>query len=411
MFYAVRNRLKYLQTNLGGHGKWRLAFYCHDTEMEEEDLSLAWHRMAYAKLVKLSNLLKNVEHIDGRLTCIDDSSIINDAHHIRHMQTFNSLVRTLIGASSIQNFMKESSSCVKPVNSFFSKQSGRRAMKVDSLTKICNFLGISAQQRKNIRLTVCPQVTQHHIWRGAIEEVLKDVRCEMDNLDFYSPALQMAKQVIVSCLQFLEDASSLQESEAPAWMRPAPLNKVQKLDPPRKWGEVLEMFVHLSRCMGKEERLICDISKVEAMKEGLYQMKDIVIERNILCKDARRQDSLVQKKLTKSLGHSSNCLFTLLMFYLYGTVRDVDVEVCGGVCGGNGKFYLQMGKILTSDDERMVTTGVRQLYRALGLFRYVWETTSMDGVLKLQGHLWSVGVRERSFVYRGCNFYVHDIRL
>ena len=53
------------------------------------------------------------------------------------------------------------------------------------------------------------------------------------------------------------------------------------------------------------------------MKAGLYQIRDVVIERDIAFKELCRQDCLVQRKLSKSLGHSSRCLYTLLLFYFY----------------------------------------------------------------------------------------------
>lgn len=394
------NRLNYLRTNIACHGQWKLAYHFHDREFDEDVASQEWYRVAYAKLVKLSYVLKNVVHIDGKLISVDDNSIINDVYIINQMQSFNSLACALIRAPCLQNALKKSSTSVQP-----------RPMTLDCLTKICNFLGISAQHRKNIRLTVCSQVTQHHIWRGALEEILKDLKREVDTISFNSTAFQMARQIMVSCLKFLEDTANLQESKAPAWMRLPLLKKVKKLETLRKWEEVLEMFVHLSQCLGQEERMLCDIAKIDVMKEGLFQIKDIVIERDISFKEARRHDSLVQKKLTKSLGHSSKCLFTLLLYYLYGTVRDIEVEVCGAICGGGGKFYLQIGKFLTSDDEKMVRNGVKQLYRALGVFKFVWETASMNGTMNLQGHLWSVGANERTLTYRGNTIFVHNIIL
>ncbi|GAV62529.1 hypothetical protein CFOL_v3_06052 [Cephalotus follicularis] len=90
--------------------------------------------------------------------------------------------------------------------------------------------------------------------------------------------------------------------------------------------------------------------------------------------------------------------------------HDVKVDLRGGPCGGESKFSLCMGKILTSCEERMVGRGVNQLDRALGLFKFVWETTGMKGVLDLQGHLWCVGVKDWMLTYRGNVFFVHGIR-
>ncbi|KAB2619125.1 hypothetical protein D8674_014994 [Pyrus ussuriensis x Pyrus communis] len=89
-------------------------------------------------------------------------------------------------------------------------------------------------------------------------------------------------------------------------------------------------------------------SKLEVMKEGLSQVKDVLTPRSIGHKEVRHQESLVQKKLTKTLGHSSQCLFTVLFFYLYGHVRDIEVDVCGGVyrCGSENDLCLCMGRIV-----------------------------------------------------------------
>ncbi|KAM1424712.1 hypothetical protein ACFX1X_017404 [Malus domestica] len=80
-----------------------------------------------------------------------------------------------------------------------------------------------------------------------------------------------------------------------------------------------------------ERELPVSVAKLEVMKEGLSQVKDVLTPRSIGHKEVRHQESLVQKKLTKTLGHSSQCLVTLLFFYLYGHVRDIEVDVSGGV--------------------------------------------------------------------------------
>lgn len=119
----------------------------------------------------------------------------------------------------------------------------------------------------------------------------------------------------------------------------------------------------------------------------------------------------MHKKLTKTLGHSSRCVFTLLLYYLYENIWDIDVEVCGGLYAiGNGdKFHLCMGKILTSDEHNMLQSGVKQLSRALGLFKFVWETARMKGDLEVQGHLWCIGAKNKSFTYRNNMFLLHSI--
>jgi hypothetical protein len=98
------------------------------------------------------------------------------------------------------------------------------------------------------------------------------------------------------------------------------------------------MFANLARNLedGDDPRRVAHARKVEAIKEGLYQICDVVIERDVEFKEARRQDCLVQYRLSKSLGHS-RCLYTLLLFHLYCNVRDIDgnvrdIEVHVGKC-------------------------------------------------------------------------------
>ncbi|XP_010916907.1 uncharacterized protein [Elaeis guineensis] len=400
------------QRRAGHYGHLSMAFYHHAEELDQDSVPLEWYKIAYAKLIRLSHILKNVEQIDGRLTHRIGSSIITDDRIISYMKTFNSLARAFIGSSSMQCAYEKG---IAPADrsilamGFYEPKKGDPMM-LNSLTRVCDFLNISAQQRKSIRLTVCPQVTQHHIWRGALEQVLKDLKYEMNSFRCHSPTFQMGEQIVSSCIKFCADAAYISNSISPSWMRPAPLNKVEKPLPSRRWEEVLEMFVHLTECLRQEERLRQHVLKLEAMKEGLYQIKDILVERDISYKEARREDCLIQKKLTKSLGHSSKCLFTLLLYYLYGTVRDIEIDVSGGLYETDGRFYLSMGKIVTSCDELMVWNGVKQLNRALGVFKFVWETAGMKGMLDLQGHLWCMGAEEKILTYRGNVFYVHGIR-
>ena len=89
------------------------------------------------------------------------------------------------------------------------------------------------------------------------------------------------------------------------------------------------------------------------------------------------------------------------------------MDLCGSIygSGSENRFTLCMGKILTSNEEKMVWSGVKQLDRALGLFKFVWETAGMKGILELQGHLWCVGPEERLITYRGNSFFIHGISL
>jgi hypothetical protein len=309
-----------------------------------------------------------------------------------------------------------------------------RATSLSSLTQVCDVLGVSAQRRKAVRLTVCPQVTQHHVWRGALEEVLRDLQADVSSLDRPSPATQMAEQIALACARFLSTTgdASPSSSSPPSWMRPAPFKKPAGPPPPpaRKWQEVLDMFADLARNLedGDDPQLAAHARKVEAMKEGLYQIRDVVIERDVEFKEARRQDCLVQYRLSKSLGHSSRCLYTLLLFYLYGTVGDIGVHVGKCIYGKGGRnVAVHAAKFLTEGDELAVRTGIKQLSRALGIFRFVWEAANSDngkevavkkkngedtkGLLELQGHLWGFGVEEKELTYRGIVFSVHKIQI
>ncbi|XP_052210204.1 uncharacterized protein LOC127813322 [Diospyros lotus] len=376
----------------------------------EEPLHSELYETAFPKLTKLAHLLRNVDLIDGSFVNINDQSVAVDDYLQQSMHTFKSLGRIFLGSPMARQRLK-SREGVPP--HCFGKPSERESMTLDSLTKVSNFLNISAQQRKAVRLAICPQVTQHQIWTGALEEILAGLRSEIEVLNRYSPTkgTRMGQQIVASCLKFLDAANSF-DPESTSWMRLAP-TKVGDSPASHKWGDVLEMFNDLINCLRSEKELLFHFPKLEVMKEGLLQIKDVLIDKNIGYKETRRQGSLVQKKLTKTLGHSSRCLFTLLMYYLHGSVRDIQVEVCGGMyeSGGKDKFCLCMGKILITNEEKMVRSGMKQLDRALGLFKFVWETAGVKASLELQGHLWCVGAEEKSLSYRGNRFFIHAISL
>lgn len=319
-----------------------------------------------------------------------------------------------------------------------------RPTSLSSLTCVCDVLGVSAQRRKSVRLTVCPQVTQHHVWRGALDAVLRDLQADVAaSIDPPSPSSQMAEQIAAACTQFLSATGDDSLSSSPSWMRPAPFKKPSAPPPPaKKWQEVLDMFTDLAKSLkdADDPLLTAHTGKVEAMKEGLYHIRDVVVERDVVgFKEARRQDCLVQYRLSKGLGHSSRCLFTLLLFYLYGTVRDIDIHidkciVSSGGKGGRNVLAVHAAMFLTDGDELAVRAGVKQLSRALGVFRFVWEAAHNDsgdgasdnskevtvkkkktedtkGLLELQGHLWGFGVEEKELTYRGDVFHVHQIQM
>lgn len=393
-----------------GSQRLNVLFYHHLEETDDELCSSKWYERTYPELVKLTHILKNVDQSNGRLMNVDDNSIVKDESINSDMQKFKSLARAFIGSPSVQQALKRTSSSAESIPSAcFGKPDERELLVLNSLTKVCDFLNVSAQQRKSVRLTICPQITQHHIWKGALEMLLTDLKSEMGALKDHPTWVQMGEQIISSCLQFLADTMDSSNDESSSWMRLAPTRKPDSL-PSLKWGDVLEMFDDLIKCLRFEKRLLYYVSKLEVMREGLYQIKEVLVDRDIGYKEVRHQQRLVQKKLSKNLGLSSKCLFTLLLYYLYENFADVEVEVCGGVYGKSGSFCLCIGKVLTSDDEKMVWRGVKQLDSALRLFKFVWQTAGMKGLLKLEGHIWCVGAEERMLTHGGKAFFVHEIR-
>lgn len=393
-----------------------LSHHCTEYSHEEEHLPSEWYQKAFHKLSKLSHLLKDFDFIDGRLVNIRDNSRVFDKKLEEKMHTFKSLGRVFIGCPALQEAMKKNILAIFPdtesrLLTCFSKPSEREPIIVNSLTKVSNIFNMSAQQRKLVRITICPQVTQHKIWIGALQEILYGLRSEIDFLMDYCPSkeIRISQQIVVSCLKSLEAAISY-DPESSSWMRLTP-TKVVDSDASHKWEDILEMFNDLVNCLSDENELVLHVTKLEIMKEGLYQIRDFLLDKNIGYKETRYQESLVQKKLTKTLGHSSRCLFTLLLYYLYGSVRDIEIEIGGGVypiTGGN-QFCLCVGKFIASDEENLVLGAVKQLDRALGLFKFIWETAKLQGDLKLQGHLWCIGAQNRSVTYRGNTFLLHGI--
>ncbi|KAL1827824.1 hypothetical protein DCAR_0207033 [Daucus carota subsp. sativus] len=394
----------------------RCLYHSLKGQPQVENLPAKWFEKEFPMLLKLTHLLKDLDLVDGKLVNINDNVAVFDENLLGRMHDFKSLVRTYIGYSATQLSLKKdlmSTELESEPQLLFSKASERQPMIVNSLTKVCNFLDISAQRRKEVRLSIVPQVTQHQIWAGAIEETLKALKSDMDVLNprVVSKADNIGQQIVVTCLKFLDAATSY-DPEATSWMRPAPAKVVS---PPasQKWEDILEMFNDLITCLRNEKELGFHLVKLEVMKEGLSQIKDVLIDRNIGYRETRYQESLVSKKLSKTLGHSSPCLFTLLLYYLYGSVKDIEVELCGGInCNeGGNKFCLYMGKILILDERKMVSSGVKQLDRVLGLFKLVWETSGMKESLEVQGHLWCVGAETRSLTYKGNMYFVHGIGL
>ncbi|GLU10270.1 hypothetical protein SLE2022_270890 [Rubroshorea leprosula] len=402
--------VNYREIRCSGVLRLNFMLYHCTGESQEEFLPYQWYEKMFPKLTRLTHLLKDVDSIDGRLVNVEDDSIIIDDRVQQRMYMLKSLARVFIGSPSVQQMLKEKAS----VSGCFSKPNEREPMIVGSLTKVSDCLNVTAQQRKSVRLTICPQVTQHRIWTGALEEVLNGLKTEIDLLNHLSPSkgTKMGQQIVLSCLKFLAESAVPNGSDSTSWMQLAPA-KVVDSPPSPKWEDVLEMFNDLINCLQNEKGLLYHLTKIEIMKEGLSQIRYVLLDNSIGYKEARLQESLIGKKLSKTLGYSSRCLFTLLLYYLYGHIRDIEVDLCGGIYGDGteNRFTLCMGRIVTSYEEEMIWNGVKQLDRALGLFRFVWETAGMKGSLVLQGHLWCVGAGERSFTYRGSEFFLHGIIL
>lgn len=395
-----------------------MLYHCSDVS-HQEPIPCEWYDHAFPKIIKLSHSLRNVDWVDGRLVNASNDSIASDDQIEHRLQTFKSMARVFIGSPSVQQVVHKNVMAFSSVSAnctpfaCFSAPSEREPMVVNSLTRVSNFLNISAQQRKLVRHMVCPQVTQQRIWTAALEEILNGLKIELDSLTCRRPSkgTEMGLQIVSSCLKFLADTAISSNHDSTSWMRLVPA-KVVESSASHKWEDVLEMFNDLIDCLKSEKELCFLLAKLEVMKEGLSQIKDVLIDKSIGYKEARHQESLVQKKLSKTLGHSSKCLFTLLLYYLFGHVRDIEVDICGGIYSiGEDKFCLCMGRILPTEEEKLVWSGVRQLDRALRLFKFVWETAGMKAVLEAQGHLWCVGAEARMLTYRENMYFLHGISL
>ncbi|KAH6826342.1 hypothetical protein C2S53_017691 [Perilla frutescens var. hirtella] len=411
---------KYFCTRSNGMVAARLNY--HSTVEEDQIQNQEWRETAFSKMKKWSQSLKELDLIGGRLVNINDHSRIFDEKLEKKMQAFKSTAKAFILLPSMQETMRKNlmdSSVDQRCKELehFCKPHERDVLTVSSLTKVADILSISAQPRKVVRKKIGPQVTQHKIWTGALVEILNGLKSEIDQFlaqKRLSKEVRLSQQIAVGFLKFLESVMS-HDPETSSWMRLTPTKGADSAtgSPSPKWEEALEMCHDLVNCLSDETEFALHASKLDVMKEGLYQLRDVLIDKSIGYKENRHQEHLVQKRLTKTLGHSSKCLFTLLMYYLYGTAADVEVEVRGGVhvVGGGRKTCLYTGKILTVDEEEVVHDGVKQLDAAMGIFKFVWETAGMKGDLELQGHLWCVGAHNRSFTYRGNVYILHAINL
>ncbi|GMH19044.1 hypothetical protein Nepgr_020885 [Nepenthes gracilis] len=423
VYIRLPNRLrgfKYVVRTMPNVASCLNAALYHSSELSHgKILPVKWYQEVFPRLQKLSHFLKNVDLVDGRLINLEDNSTIRDERIWHRIHNFKTLARAFLGAPSVQEELRRNMKASMADRKYtpplcFTKSSEREPIVINSLKHVCNILNISAQQRKVVRAMICPHVTQHKLWTAALEEILKGLKLEMDSMSHSCPTkgTSMAQQIVSSCLSFIDETAYFHDQDSSSWMRPKPV-KVVDSPSSHKWEEVLEMFNDLINCLRGAEELLFHVSKLDVMREGLTLIKDVVVNRNHCFKEVRHQESLVQKKLVKALGLSSLCLFTLLQYYLYGTVRDMAVEVSGGLyeVGKEEARLFCMGKVVASDEERMISNGVKELDRKLGLFKFVWETAGMKGSLELQGHIWCVGAMHRTLTYKGKLFFVHGISL
>ncbi|EPS70277.1 hypothetical protein M569_04480, partial [Genlisea aurea] len=387
------------------------------SDVEETIPPAEWREMAFRKLKKWSHQVKEFDLIDGRLVRIADSSRVFDAMMEKKLHAFKSVSRVFIGLPSmketIRSSLRSSSADPKCIElEYFGKHHQREALTVNSLAKVAQIFGMSAQQRSVVRKTICRQVTQNKIWNGALVEILNGLKSEIVIASIHSSKkFNLAQQIIISYLTFLKSSISY-DAESSSWMRLTPTRAEDSTASP-KWEDALEMCIDLLNCLSDEIDLSFHCSKLAAMKEGLYQIRDVVVDRSIGYKENRFQEHLVQKKLTKSLGFSSPCLFTLLLYYLQGSIGDAEVDLRGGLHGFSGgkKYCLYMGKIVSVDEEKVVMNGLKLLDRCLGLLKFVWDTAEMEGDLMLQGHLWCIGGGGRCIEYRGNMYFLHSVTI
>uniref|UniRef100_A0A7N2MSY0 Uncharacterized protein n=2 Tax=Quercus lobata TaxID=97700 RepID=A0A7N2MSY0_QUELO len=250
-----------------------MLYHCSEVS-HQEPLHCEWYEKEFPKITELSHLLRNVDWLDGRVVHVRDNSIVLDGEIEHKMQTFESLARVFIGSPSIQQKIQKNVMALSLVASnnctpfvCFSEPSEREPMIVNSLTKVCNFLNISAQQRKVVRYTICPQVTQMRIWTGTLEEILNGLKSELDLLSCQcsSKGTKMGQQIVSSCLKFLADTAISFDHDSASWMQLAPA-KVVGSSASHKWEDVLEMFNDLIECLKSEKELCLLVGKVEVMK-------------------------------------------------------------------------------------------------------------------------------------------------
>ncbi|XP_020205405.1 uncharacterized protein LOC109790630 [Cajanus cajan] len=216
------------------------AFFLNSTfyHSSKDALNLQWYQDEFPKVKELTDLLANVDTVNGRLVDVNNNTTVFDDGIEREMCTFKSLVRVFVGSPFVQHKMKHvvasfTTSTQHESLTPFSKATEREPMVVDSLTKVGNFLNVSTQQRKLVCLRVCPQVTQHCIWTGALKEVLNgfavDLNC-LSSRGLNNGAL-LGGQIVQSCMKFLTEISVCLDPKSSSWMKLSPSKTVDSYDP------------------------------------------------------------------------------------------------------------------------------------------------------------------------------------
>eukprot|EP01018_Ginkgo_biloba_P016235 Gb_41347 [translate_table: standard] len=373
-------------------------------EGREENPKLSkQHQSALSTLVTLGERLKNVYEIDGRLAKTEENFAILDVAIKDEIQEFKHLALNFLGYRlPMQASWRSGTSTVKS-HTFFAEPHERASITFDSLKVICDYLKLSVQQRRLIRKTVSPQVTQYGIWKRALEEMVKELDIDLAVIGKSSNKMQVGKQATARCIQLLSESLS----ESSSWVK---LGSGKKCHSPNsRWGEVLESFNVISDVLRDEVGLSVNITKIESMKEGLNHIKDVQLDNEIGFQEMHQRQWLVKHKFVENLGHTSKCLFTLLLFYLFQSVRSIKVDIAGGLYEGVDDNVLCMGEIVTSTDSKMIWRAVKHLDKALTLAKFIYETAEMRKPLRLQGHIWTLGAQENQLEYRGNTFFVHGI--
>ncbi|GLJ34500.1 hypothetical protein SUGI_0693810 [Cryptomeria japonica] len=371
----------------------------------EEDLQLSEQiKCIRSTLGSMGERLKYFYLTDGRLAKLDDNSFVFNISAKKEMQEFKLLAKKFIGCR-LQVYdpwkLKSSGSLHLP----FSTPSERDSETFDSLKVVCQYLGLSVPQRRSARKIISPQVIQYDMLRGALEELVRNLDVDLGAIDKPSNKVLAAKEASARSVQLL--SQNLSTTGSASW---AKLSSYKNFHSPKsKWGDVLESFEVILDALKDVDSLKFYVITIEGMKEGLGHIKNVQLDNNLDFKKIHHRKSYVEHKLVYNLGYTSKCLFTLLVFYLFQSIRSITVDMAGGLYGATEEIpYVSIGEIITSADRKMLWIAVKHLDKALGLIRFISEIIGTKN-LKLEGHIWALGAQETTIDYRGNSIFVHAI--